>query len=280
MTKICGIYLITHIESGRKYVGQSRDIHLRWTQHAKGGTNGYLARAVSVHGWGAFSSKILELCEIPNLNEKEVFWILHHSCISPSGFNLSSGGKQRSVFTPDVLQRMSAAHMGKRNTLESIAKTAAANRGTKRTEEQRQRMSESAKKKVLPDSVREACRARVSAILHNPKTIAKAAAARVGLKRNPAAIAATALANTGRKHTAENLAKMRRPKSAEHRLKLSEIAKKRVITPERLAQLRALAAANIGRKLSPEHIAKALANKAANKLIRQSSSTATADLFA
>lgn len=29
----CGIYKLTHIESGLVYIGQSKDIEQRWTQH-------------------------------------------------------------------------------------------------------------------------------------------------------------------------------------------------------------------------------------------------------
>lgn len=43
----CGIYLINHKPSGRKYVGQARNVEERWERHRKGDTNRYLREIVA-----------------------------------------------------------------------------------------------------------------------------------------------------------------------------------------------------------------------------------------
>jgi len=82
-----GIYLITHIASGRKYVGQSSNLSKRIKEHASGNSNGAISVAVQEFGWEAFSVEILELCERFDLDEAESRWIHTHDCLVPNGFN-------------------------------------------------------------------------------------------------------------------------------------------------------------------------------------------------
>lgn len=81
--KVSGIYKITHIESGKTYVGQSVNIGNRWKQHAKRGcgadtiTNNKLYPEMMKYGLESFSFEVLE--SIPNadkeqLNKAEQYW--------------------------------------------------------------------------------------------------------------------------------------------------------------------------------------------------------------
>ena len=79
--KVSGIYKITHLESGRTYVGQSVDIANRWKQHGKRGsgaeqiTNNKLYPAMLEYGLEAFMFEILEEISDPNkLNTAEKYW--------------------------------------------------------------------------------------------------------------------------------------------------------------------------------------------------------------
>lgn len=79
--KIGGIYKITHIESGKTYVGQSVDIGNRWKQHAKRGcgadalTNNKLYPAMLEFGVESFMFEIVEKVEdSTRLNELEKYW--------------------------------------------------------------------------------------------------------------------------------------------------------------------------------------------------------------
>lgn len=79
--KIGGIYKITHIESGKTYIGQSVDIGNRWKQHAKRGcgadalTNNKLYPAMLEFGVESFMFEIVEKVEdSTRLNELEKYW--------------------------------------------------------------------------------------------------------------------------------------------------------------------------------------------------------------
>lgn len=110
--KKCGVYLVTHRESGRRYVGQSIDVDRRIREHSAGhqGT-GLLCKAIKKHGKDAFEFTVIELCEQRNLNAAEVKWIAELRTIHPNGFNLTTGGYEY-VFTDEVRARMSASKLG------------------------------------------------------------------------------------------------------------------------------------------------------------------------
>jgi len=79
--KITGIYKITHIDSGRTYVGQSVDIGNRWKQHAKRGsgaeplTANKLYPAMLEFGLEAFHFEVIEeIADNNKLNEAEKYW--------------------------------------------------------------------------------------------------------------------------------------------------------------------------------------------------------------
>ena len=79
--KTAGIYKITHIESGKCYVGQSVDIANRWKQHIKRGvgadkiTQNKLYPALMKLGVHNFTFEIVETTEDTNkLNDMEKYW--------------------------------------------------------------------------------------------------------------------------------------------------------------------------------------------------------------
>jgi hypothetical protein len=78
--KICGIYKITHIETGKCYIGQSVDISNRWLQHCKRGfgvdqvTNNKLYPEMYKYGIHNFRYEIIEEVERENLTGREKYW--------------------------------------------------------------------------------------------------------------------------------------------------------------------------------------------------------------
>lgn len=77
----CGIYKITHIDSGISYIGQAKDIKERWVKEVKEAL-GIDAPATNQRcnfmrekGVDHFTFEILEKCSITELNEKEKFYI-------------------------------------------------------------------------------------------------------------------------------------------------------------------------------------------------------------
>ncbi|MFA6832262.1 MAG: GIY-YIG nuclease family protein [Bacteroidaceae bacterium] len=96
MNAISGIYKIENLINGKLYIGQSKDIKLRWIGHRhllKKGThsNCYLQSACNKYGLKNFKFTILETCDISQLNEKEIYWIKKLNSFV-AGYNLSSGG--------------------------------------------------------------------------------------------------------------------------------------------------------------------------------------------
>lgn len=104
---LMGIYLITHRASGKRYVGQSVSIARRWSEHRKGcGDSRRLTNALKKHGPDAFDWEIVELCDPEELNAREAFYVWAFDCLSPSGYNLLSGGGQAQTFSPEARQRL------------------------------------------------------------------------------------------------------------------------------------------------------------------------------
>lgn len=80
-SKVAGIYKITHIESGRTYVGQSVDISNRWKQHAKRGSGAEIATSNKLYpamledGIEAFTFEVIEeITDSNKLNAAEKYW--------------------------------------------------------------------------------------------------------------------------------------------------------------------------------------------------------------
>lgn len=78
--KICGIYKITGLHSGRTYIGQSVDIRERWRQHIKaslayGKPTNKLYQAMQEEKPENFTFEIIEEVPRDKLNEREAYWI-------------------------------------------------------------------------------------------------------------------------------------------------------------------------------------------------------------
>lgn len=93
-----GIYKITNNINNKVYIGQSSDIHRRWTTHraiafneTDHSYNNPLYRAIRKYGLENFSFDILEECSVNELNEKEKYWIKYYNSFF-EGYNLTLGG--------------------------------------------------------------------------------------------------------------------------------------------------------------------------------------------
>ena len=95
-----GIYAITNTINGFMYIGQSINVGRRWIDHIKTsikGDNKAIYQAIEKDGIENFSFKILELCPIEELDEKEKYYIsLYRTYIGfkdCKGYNMTIGGK-------------------------------------------------------------------------------------------------------------------------------------------------------------------------------------------
>lgn len=120
----CGIYRITHVDSGKSYVGQSVRIHARWEQHKRGrGNSTALAAAITKYGLDSFQFEVLEYCSPDRLNDREVHWIEVLKTMSPHGYNLNSGGNQPESVSFETRQRLSQSLKGSLVARESRKRT-------------------------------------------------------------------------------------------------------------------------------------------------------------
>lgn len=91
--KICGIYVVTHIESGRRYIGKSVNVKVRWNEHVRQCRNyrNKFYNALAKYGRESFTWTIVEECEREELNVREKFWIAELDTIE-TGMNCTAGG--------------------------------------------------------------------------------------------------------------------------------------------------------------------------------------------
>ena len=97
-SEISGIYKITHIESGKSYIGQSTNIKDRWRTHLKRGlgidtpvSNKFYSSMQSLKPWN-FTWELIESCPKESLNEKEKYWIDFYQS-NTWGWNSKGGNK-------------------------------------------------------------------------------------------------------------------------------------------------------------------------------------------
>jgi group I intron endonuclease len=145
----CGIYVIEHSESGRRYVGSSNDIERRWRYHRSRLGHGiadssYLQRAWAKHGAAAFSFKKLLICSEENLLMYEQRCIDGYRAAEGAfGFNMAA---------------IARAGFGGRHSAETRAKMSRSHTGVKRPpeigEQVRQRMTGRIVSKETKDKIR------------------------------------------------------------------------------------------------------------------------------
>lgn len=123
LPKIAGIYSITNSVNGKKYVGQSKDIYTRWSQHRTDAYNENrpvydhpLYKAIRRYGEDKFECKILETFDQTEdfrdaLNKAEIKWIKdlgNYIGLNRNGYNLTYGGEGTTtiVLNEDELQNL------------------------------------------------------------------------------------------------------------------------------------------------------------------------------
>lgn len=114
------IYKVTHLDSGRVYIGQTRNKKGpldRWSGHlsaTKRGSKTHFHCAIRLYGVEAFKFEVIEECEEETANDRERYYIaLHNSNKKHCGFNMSEGGDGgQNCVSEEVRQRISAANRG------------------------------------------------------------------------------------------------------------------------------------------------------------------------
>lgn len=209
-----GIYCITNTITGKKYIGQSKNIKRRFNRHKRAsvtkrkGECFYLQNAIGKYGVDNFTFEILLYA-----NDRDYLNIMEQKCIerfntlAPNGYNLDTGGwfnRELSEISKQKMMGRIPWNKGLKMPPEFGKKVGDSNRGKPKTgrgpipEEQKKRQSEKMKGRVPP--------------------------------------------NKGVPMSEEQRAKMRLidksyTKTPEYRKMMSEALKKRVFTPEHRAKI-------------------------------------------
>ncbi len=147
-----GIYLITNISNGHRYVGSAVELQKRWTTHLWSLRRGrhhsrYLQRAFRKYGESAFTFEVLEEWEPKFLVGMEQWWL---NMLRPEyNINCVAGSQLGAHHTVEERQRQSTRQRGKRLNLSQEARQAKVERmignklslGRKHTREALARMS-------------------------------------------------------------------------------------------------------------------------------------------
>lgn len=96
-----GIYEIKNCVNGMRYIGQSIHIDARIKQHFYSAFqqhsteyNTNLSKAIREYSQKNFTSRVVELCDIDKLDQKEVEWIAKFDTYH-NGYNMTPGGENR-----------------------------------------------------------------------------------------------------------------------------------------------------------------------------------------
>lgn len=147
----CGIYMIWCIKSNKAYIGSSKNIKRRTSQHKsrlqKGiHVNRHLQSAFSKYGIDSFLFITIEGCEESNLCEKEK----HYVEVLDKNLLYNLAPVQQGMYqSEDLRLRRSKALTGRKLSEETKRKLSEIRRGKVASEETRKRMSEAKKGKKI-----------------------------------------------------------------------------------------------------------------------------------
>lgn len=146
-----GIYVITHVASGRKYVGSAVDIRSRWRVHKcelrkQKHHSPKLQNAWRRYGEDAFSFEVVELIsDLHGLIPAEQKWM---DSLKPFYNCRPRAGSQLGLkLSPETRERISRVQRGRKASAETRARMSKAQTGRRHTEETKRKLSKMKKGK-------------------------------------------------------------------------------------------------------------------------------------
>lgn len=118
----CGIYIITKKDTGKCYIGQSKNIEKRFNEHcSRSKNNSYIDRSINKYGSDAFKFEILYECAEDKLLEEEKNFINLYGAYE-IGYNLTRGGEDNPMNYPELRKKVSDALKGRKQPKHIIEK--------------------------------------------------------------------------------------------------------------------------------------------------------------
>lgn len=238
-----GVYRITCLVNGWVYIGQTTCFVRRAREHDSGRTNGRLADAVREHGSDAFMMEVVAVISDPGERTREELRLIRQA-YGPGCYNATdrrtpnNTGRKLPPRSQDTREKLRQAHLGKKQSPETIAKKRAA--------------------------------------MTTPEAIERIRQVHLGRRQSPEAVEKRRQSNKGFRHSPETVEKMRNRKmSAENREKLraANLGKKK--SPEMIAKMRGrspsaetrekIRRSLLGKSLSPEHVESVRRSKAGTR---------------
>lgn len=134
------VYVITHVGSGRVYVGQSANPHKRFKQHI-GTRASYIGRALRLYGKLAFRLDVVAdaLTDEEACASEQLLIALLGSRDPKRGFNLTNGGEGAPGLrhTQETREKMRRSHTGLKHSAYTRARIGEGHKGCKWTPEWR-----------------------------------------------------------------------------------------------------------------------------------------------
>ena len=108
------VYRVVNLANGKCYVGQTvQTLKSRWQRHCRPEGSGCAALSSAIAKYGVESFDIEVVCSAfsaDELNSLEAFAIVEFNTMSPSGYNLRSGGGSKGSHSDASKSKMAAAH--------------------------------------------------------------------------------------------------------------------------------------------------------------------------
>jgi len=169
------VYKIKNKINGKCYIGQTtRSIEWRWKKHQQTSHCILLSNAIKKYGKSNFEVKCVVRCSsIEEMNACEINCIKLFNTLSPHGYNLDSGGKNK-IPTAETKAKISKSikgknhpNFGKKHSKETKKRISEARMGIRPSKETRTKLSSLKKGRKITEKTREAIR---KATLGIPKT--------------------------------------------------------------------------------------------------------------
>lgn len=162
MNKICGIYKITS-PTNKIYIGSSKDIVRRWRGYRKCTNQIRIFRSIEKYGIDAHKFEVIHECNEEDLFQWERLYAEYYDVLGVNGLNLAIPEYKnvKRMFSVETREKMSKAkkgikpikaleawirnNTGKPKNREAVKKTADALRGIPRTQELKNKISNTLK---------------------------------------------------------------------------------------------------------------------------------------